>query len=173
MWNYLNYWLCKATKSLKSFGFPPSGDVYIHPTANIDPSAVVSTWITAYITIYFYSVLNLFLFLQLGPNVSIGKGVTIGGGVRVRESIILHGAVLQVTVTAHIYNNGNQKWKGNDWMIKYLILCFRTTVVCWAVLLGGTVQWGSGQELKERQVTQIPTILMPRLTARLCSGMEV
>uniref|UniRef100_A0A8C1GLH9 GDP-mannose pyrophosphorylase Ab n=1 Tax=Cyprinus carpio TaxID=7962 RepID=A0A8C1GLH9_CYPCA len=47
------------------------GDVYIHPTANIDPSAV------------------------LGPNVSIGKGVTIGGGVRVRESIILHGAVLQ------------------------------------------------------------------------------
>lgn len=34
--------------------------------------------------------------LQLGPNVSIGKGVTIGGGVRVRESIILHGAVLQV-----------------------------------------------------------------------------
>ncbi|KAK2888985.1 hypothetical protein QQF64_029000 [Cirrhinus molitorella] len=47
------------------------GDVYIHPTANIDPSAV------------------------LGPNVSIGKGVTIGGGVRVRESIILHGAMLQ------------------------------------------------------------------------------
>uniref|UniRef100_A0A673HIL3 Mannose-1-phosphate guanyltransferase alpha-B-like n=1 Tax=Sinocyclocheilus rhinocerous TaxID=307959 RepID=A0A673HIL3_9TELE len=47
------------------------GDVYIHPTANIDPSAV------------------------LGPNVSIGKGVIIGGGVRVRESIILHGAVLQ------------------------------------------------------------------------------
>ncbi|XP_065096181.1 mannose-1-phosphate guanylyltransferase regulatory subunit alpha-B [Paramisgurnus dabryanus] len=47
------------------------GDVFIHPTANIDPSAV------------------------LGPNVSIGKGVTIGGGVRVRESIILHGAVLQ------------------------------------------------------------------------------
>ncbi|XP_016093686.1 mannose-1-phosphate guanyltransferase alpha-B isoform X1 [Sinocyclocheilus grahami] len=47
------------------------GDVYIHPTANIHPSAV------------------------LGPNVSIGKGVTIGGGVRVRESIVLHGAVLQ------------------------------------------------------------------------------
>uniref|UniRef100_A0A673KF04 Mannose-1-phosphate guanyltransferase alpha-B n=1 Tax=Sinocyclocheilus rhinocerous TaxID=307959 RepID=A0A673KF04_9TELE len=47
------------------------GDVYIHPTANIDPSAV------------------------LGANVSIGKGVTIGGGVRVRESIVLHGAVLQ------------------------------------------------------------------------------
>uniref|UniRef100_A0A8C1CLB4 GDP-mannose pyrophosphorylase Ab n=1 Tax=Cyprinus carpio carpio TaxID=630221 RepID=A0A8C1CLB4_CYPCA len=47
------------------------GDVYIHPTANIDPSAV------------------------LGPNVSVGKGVTIGGGVRVRESIILHGAMLQ------------------------------------------------------------------------------
>ncbi|XP_069838642.1 mannose-1-phosphate guanylyltransferase regulatory subunit alpha isoform X1 [Dendropsophus ebraccatus] len=47
------------------------GDVYIHPTANVDPTAV------------------------LGPNVSIGMGVTIGAGVRVRESIILHGAVLQ------------------------------------------------------------------------------
>lgn len=33
---------------------------------------------------------------QLGPNVSIGTGVTIGAGVRVRESIILHGATLQV-----------------------------------------------------------------------------
>lgn len=38
------------------------------------------------------------LSLQLGPNVSIGKGVTIGAGVRVRESIILHGASLQVGV---------------------------------------------------------------------------
>ncbi|KAI4887155.1 hypothetical protein NFI96_029437 [Prochilodus magdalenae] len=48
------------------------GNVYIHPTASIDPTAV------------------------LGPNVSIGTGVTIGAGVRVRESIILHGATLQV-----------------------------------------------------------------------------
>ncbi|XP_042298612.1 mannose-1-phosphate guanyltransferase alpha isoform X4 [Sceloporus undulatus] len=47
------------------------GNVYIHPTASVDASAV------------------------LGPNVSIGKGVTIGAGVRVRESIILHGASLQ------------------------------------------------------------------------------
>ncbi|XP_050771893.1 mannose-1-phosphate guanyltransferase alpha isoform X1 [Gopherus flavomarginatus] len=47
------------------------GNVYIHPTASIDRSAV------------------------LGPNVSIGKGVTVGAGVRVRESIILHGASLQ------------------------------------------------------------------------------
>lgn len=35
--------------------------------------------------------------VQLGPNVSIGTGVTIGAGVRVRESIILHGATLQVS----------------------------------------------------------------------------
>lgn len=35
--------------------------------------------------------------VQLGPNVSIGTGVTIGAGVRVRESIILHGANLQVS----------------------------------------------------------------------------
>uniref|UniRef100_A0A671PN31 GDP-mannose pyrophosphorylase Aa n=1 Tax=Sinocyclocheilus anshuiensis TaxID=1608454 RepID=A0A671PN31_9TELE len=49
------------------------GNVYIHPTANIDPTAV------------------------LGPNVSIGTGVTIGAGVHVRESIILHGATLQVS----------------------------------------------------------------------------
>jgi UDP-3-O-[3-hydroxymyristoyl] glucosamine N-acyltransferase len=36
--------------------------------------------------------------LQLGPNVSIGKYVNIGEGVRVRESIILEGATLQVSV---------------------------------------------------------------------------
>ncbi|XP_059583564.1 mannose-1-phosphate guanyltransferase alpha isoform X2 [Alligator mississippiensis] len=47
------------------------GDVYVHPTAAVDSSAV------------------------LGPNVSIGKGVTVGAGVRLRESIILHGASLQ------------------------------------------------------------------------------
>uniref|UniRef100_A0A8C4WKT7 GDP-mannose pyrophosphorylase A n=1 Tax=Gopherus evgoodei TaxID=1825980 RepID=A0A8C4WKT7_9SAUR len=47
------------------------GNVYLHPTASIDRSAV------------------------LGPNVSIGKGVMVGAGVRVRESIILHGASLQ------------------------------------------------------------------------------
>lgn len=35
--------------------------------------------------------------MQLGPNVSIGTGVSIGAGVRVRESIILHGATLQVS----------------------------------------------------------------------------
>lgn len=36
--------------------------------------------------------------IQLGPNVSIGTGVTIGAGVRVRESVILHGATLQVSL---------------------------------------------------------------------------
>ena len=36
--------------------------------------------------------------MQLGPNVSIGKYVNIGEGVRVRESIILEGATLQVSV---------------------------------------------------------------------------
>ena len=44
--------------------------------------------------------ISLFFFLdrfQLGPNVSIGTGVTIGAGVRVRESVILHGATLQVS----------------------------------------------------------------------------
>ncbi|CAH2305282.1 mannose-1-phosphate guanyltransferase alpha isoform X1 [Pelobates cultripes] len=47
------------------------GNVYIHPTAKVDHSAV------------------------LGPNVSVGMGVVVGAGVRIRESIILHGAVLQ------------------------------------------------------------------------------
>uniref|UniRef100_A0A673HM24 Mannose-1-phosphate guanyltransferase alpha-B-like n=1 Tax=Sinocyclocheilus rhinocerous TaxID=307959 RepID=A0A673HM24_9TELE len=47
------------------------------------------------VNICFCIVFNFFLSIQLGANVSIGKGVTIGGGVRVRESIVLHGAVLQ------------------------------------------------------------------------------
>ncbi|XP_052721651.1 mannose-1-phosphate guanyltransferase alpha-A-like isoform X2 [Crassostrea angulata] len=47
------------------------GDVYIHPTADVHPTAV------------------------LGPNVSVGKHAVIGEGARVRESIVLEGAVLQ------------------------------------------------------------------------------
>lgn len=47
------------------------GDVFIHPSATVDSSAV------------------------LGPNVSIGFGVTVGPGVRVRESIILGNTVVQ------------------------------------------------------------------------------
>lgn len=45
--------------------------------------------------------LRFFFSMQLGPNVSIGTGVTIGAGVRVRESIILHGATLQVSLYKH------------------------------------------------------------------------
>ncbi|XP_041374507.1 LOW QUALITY PROTEIN: mannose-1-phosphate guanyltransferase alpha-B-like [Gigantopelta aegis] len=47
------------------------GDVFIHSTASVNPSAV------------------------LGPNVTIGRHVTVGEGVRVRESIVLEGATLQ------------------------------------------------------------------------------
>nr|XP_027221212.1 mannose-1-phosphate guanyltransferase alpha-A-like [Penaeus vannamei] len=47
------------------------GDVYIHPTASVDPSAV------------------------LGPNVSVGKNAVIGAGVRIRESIILGNTTIQ------------------------------------------------------------------------------
>lgn len=93
---------------------PPSvGNVYIHPTANIDPTAVVIISCPASFKIcacllfkekqanpidtWIYGELYLFaVYIQLGPNVSIGTGVTIGAGVRVRESIILHGATLQV-----------------------------------------------------------------------------
>lgn len=46
-------------------------NVFIHPTAEIDNSAV------------------------LGPNVSIGKNVVIGPGVRIRESIILDDSIIE------------------------------------------------------------------------------
>lgn len=52
-------------------------------------------------TVYFIHLFFVIFFVQLGPNVSIGTGVTIGAGVRVRESIILHGANLQVSVPTH------------------------------------------------------------------------
>lgn len=92
------------------------GNVYIHPTANIDPTAMVycalhhkciqrkrsiNTPLWTIWSCYWGKIkmqVYLFLFLiQLGPNVSIGTGVTIGAGVRVRESIIIHGATLQVS----------------------------------------------------------------------------
>ncbi|PAA88965.1 hypothetical protein BOX15_Mlig029155g3, partial [Macrostomum lignano] len=47
------------------------GNVYIHPTATVSPTAV------------------------LGPNVSVERFVTIGNGARVRESILLQGAVVR------------------------------------------------------------------------------
>lgn len=47
------------------------GDVYIHPSASVDPSAV------------------------LGPNVSVGKNAVIGAGVRIRESIVLGNSTIQ------------------------------------------------------------------------------
>ena len=37
------------------------------------------------------------VFLQLGPNVTIGKNVVIGPGVRVRESLVLEDALIQVS----------------------------------------------------------------------------
>lgn len=46
------------------------GDVFIHHTARVDPSAV------------------------LGPNVSIGKNVRVGAGTRIRESIVLGNSVI-------------------------------------------------------------------------------
>ncbi|XP_076455642.1 mannose-1-phosphate guanylyltransferase regulatory subunit alpha-A-like isoform X1 [Babylonia areolata] len=48
-----------------------TGDVFIHPTAQVHPTAV------------------------LGPNVTIGRNVIVGEGVRLRESIVLEGATLQ------------------------------------------------------------------------------
>lgn len=119
--------------------FPPSGDVYIHPTANIDPSAVVSTLTTTYINICFCTVLSFFISVQLGPNVSIGKGVTIGGGVRVRESIILHGAMLQVQLNASVFTfvtmairQQKEKWNWsiNIWVfVSGSLLCVEQ--YCW------------------------------------------
>lgn len=47
------------------------GNVFIHKTAEVDPSAI------------------------LGPNVSIGAGVVIGKGVRVKNSIVLEGSILK------------------------------------------------------------------------------
>lgn len=61
-------------------------NVYIHPTAQIDNTAV------------------------LGPNVSIGKGVIIAPGVRIRESIILDNSVIEDhTLVIHSIIGRNSK----------------------------------------------------------------
>jgi len=39
---------------------------------------------------------TFYILLQLGPNVTVGKNCVLGEGVRVRESLVLEGAVLQV-----------------------------------------------------------------------------
>lgn len=95
-----------------SCGLPPvnavpcvAGNVYIHPTASIDSTAVVSAGWGALGHGHAQGCQghhcpcphHLPLSSQLGPNVSIGEGVTVGAGVRVRESIVLHGASLHVS----------------------------------------------------------------------------
>lgn len=69
------------------------GDVHIHPTATVDPTATVCLFI--FINLYFNRIkhiLNSFTYLQLGPNVSVGAGAVIGPGVRIRESLVLSDA---------------------------------------------------------------------------------
>ena len=44
----------------------------------------------------------LIVLLQLGPNVTIGKNVVIGPGVRVRESLVLEDALIQVGVVCPV-----------------------------------------------------------------------
>ncbi|EDO44783.1 predicted protein [Nematostella vectensis] len=72
--NFLNLYQQSHPKRLatNAHGKPMIiGDVYVHPSAVVDTSAV------------------------LGPNVSVGSGVVIGPGARIRESIVLDGAELK------------------------------------------------------------------------------
>ncbi|RWS23129.1 mannose-1-phosphate guanyltransferase alpha-A-like protein [Leptotrombidium deliense] len=62
------------------------GDVHIHSSAMVDPTATV-------INNHKFQLFNKFS-KQLGPNVSIGPGVKVGAGVRIKESIILGYAVI-------------------------------------------------------------------------------
>ncbi|CAG5128834.1 unnamed protein product, partial [Candidula unifasciata] len=71
------------------------GDVFIHPTAVVHPTAV------------------------LGPNVTIGRDATVAAGARVRETIVLEGALLE----AHC-------------CVLYSIVGWHSTVGAWARVEG-------------------------------------
>lgn len=64
------------------------GAVYIHPSAQVDPSAKVrrKDWKRRGDPSHWH--LPFYLF-KIGPNVSIGPRVQIGKGVRIKDSIIL------------------------------------------------------------------------------------
>lgn len=74
------------------------GDVYIHPSANIHPTATVKLVLCLsserFSSVKIAFLLFCFFLLQLGPNVSIGANVNIHAGVRIRESIILDNAII-------------------------------------------------------------------------------
>jgi len=90
------------------------GNVLIHPTAEVDPSAVVrislpspSFFLLPTSSLYSSSE-------QLGPNVTIGKNVKIGKGVRILHSIILDGAEIKVnkdlplSIYPHLYKTSRR-----------------------------------------------------------------
>ncbi|XP_052079124.1 mannose-1-phosphate guanyltransferase alpha-A-like isoform X4 [Mytilus californianus] len=103
------------------------GDVTIHPTAQIHPTAV------------------------LGPNVSIGKYANLGEGVRVRESIVLEGATLQVgegvRVRESIVLEGATLQVGEGVRVRESI-----------VLEGATLQVGEGVRVRESIVLEGATL---------------
>lgn len=61
-------WLSNEFKIPNERKYTVIGDVYVHPTAKVDPTSVI------------------------GPNVSIMEDCTIGPGVRIKDSIVLKGA---------------------------------------------------------------------------------
>ena len=52
-----------------------------------------------FLILFFTLIIILIFSLQIGPNVTIGKDCRIGPGARVRESIILDGAEIDVCIS--------------------------------------------------------------------------
>lgn len=88
------------------------GDVYIHPSAIIHPTATVQ--FTCHLHLCVFHAKNFWCFFpQLGPNVSIGANVNIHAGVRIRESIILDNAIINDhTLVLHSIGTLNTKRGG-------------------------------------------------------------
>lgn len=107
--------LAGNSESGKSKGPKIIGDVFIHPTAVIDPTATVRLQLPIKIFVLTSSLFST----KIGPNVSISEGVHIGAGVRLKESIIL--------------KNVNIK---NHSLVMYSIIGWCCTIGCWSRVEG-------------------------------------
>lgn len=157
-----------------------AGNVYIHPTASIDSTAVVSAGWGAPGAGTCSGVLRASLSLFSSPPsvLTVGPQRLYWGGCDSGcrcACARVHRPARRLSPCKWDWPEGTgvnpHPWQGGISTLHSPLLHPRTTPVSSIPLWAGTARSGAGRGLRERPATPTPTIPMPRSTARPCSGM--